>query len=107
MRFCKSILITAAISVLPLATQAANVKSNPTLSIVGMTFDDFSRHITSEHPATPGGCGAIDVSPIKRPEAGLQFSSDFNPHSSGLLSFDDAALPRLRSAIKPPMSWLA
>jgi hypothetical protein len=81
MRFCKSILITAAISLLPLASQAANVKSNPTLSIGGMTFDDFSCHITSEHLATPGGCGAIDVSPINWPETGLQFWSDFNAQS--------------------------
>ncbi len=49
MRFFKLILITAAISLLPLASQAANVKSSPTRSMGSMTLDDFSGHITSDH----------------------------------------------------------
>ncbi len=92
MRFCKSILLTAAISLLPLASQATTVKSDPTLSIDGLTFNDFSCNVTSGGIASPGGCGKIAVSTITHPGTGLQFSSGFTAGSFGFVSFDDATI---------------
>ncbi len=91
MRFCKSIFLTAAVCLLPLAGQATSVRSKPTLSIEDITFDDFSCHVTKEH-ATPRGCGSIDVSAFSWPGAGLDFWSHYNAHSDGLLAFDDASI---------------
>ncbi len=90
MRFCKSILLTAAVCLLPLASQATGVKSDPTLSVGGMTFHDFSCNVTKVGAASPYGCGSIDVLPINWPAPGVQFWSDFNAHSNGYISFDDA-----------------
>jgi PEP-CTERM motif len=92
MRFCKSIFLAAAVCLLPLASQASSIKSDPTLSIGGMTFDDFSCNVTTVHHASPHSCGSIAVLPINWPAPGVQFWSDFNAHSDGYISFDDATI---------------
>lgn len=92
MRFSKSILITAAAALLPLVSQAATVSSNPTLSISGLTFNDFSCDVTYGGVASPGGCGQIAVSTITQPGTGIQFSSGFTAGSLYFVSFDDATI---------------
>lgn len=92
MRFSKSILITAAAALLPLVSQATTVSSNPTLSISGLTFNDFTCNVTKGGVASPGGCGQIAVSTITQPGTGIQFSSGFTAGSLGFVSFDDATV---------------
>ena len=95
MRFDKAILLTVAVSLLPLVVQGGSVKSNPTLSSGGVTFSDFSCKVTNVHGASPNSCGSVDVSAINWPADGLQFSSDFNANSNKHLSFDNTTLKYL------------
>jgi hypothetical protein len=92
MRFHKSILLAAALSLLPLASQARSIKSDPTLSVDGMTFNDFSCKVTREGSAGPNACGPIGVSIMTHPGAGLLFSSEFKADSFRSVSFDDATI---------------
>lgn len=95
MRFDKSILLTVAVSLLPLASQGRSVKSDPTLSTGGITFSDFSCNVTKIHGASPNNCGSIAVSTINWPADGLQFSGDFNANSNKYVSFDNTTLKYL------------
>lgn len=95
MRFNKTILLTVAVSLLPLASQARSVKSDPTLSTGAITFSDFSCKVTNLHGGSPNSCGSIGVSAINWPADGLQFSGDFNANSNKHLSFDNTTLKYL------------
>jgi hypothetical protein len=92
MRFHKSILFAAALSLLPLASQARSIKSDPTLSVDGMTFNDFSCTVAKGGSAGPNTCGPIHVSTVTQPGDGLRFSSEFKASSFGSVSFDDATI---------------
>ena len=90
MQFSKSILIAAVAVLSPLASQASSVTSNPTLSVAGLTFNDFSCSMTKGGIfATPNSCGKINVNTITSPGNGIQISSGFN---AALGSFDDAVI---------------
>ncbi len=92
MRFSKSILIAAVTMVAPFIGHAApvSVDSNPTLSIAGMTFNDFSCSLVKGGGlASPSNCGQIKVGTITSPGTGISFNSGFN---AGFGSFDDAVL---------------
>lgn len=95
MRFYNSILLTAAVSLLPLASQGRSVKSDPTLSTGGVTFSDFTCKVTEVHRGSPDSCGSIGVSAINWPADGLQFSGDFNANSNKYLSFGNTTLKYL------------
>ena len=90
MRFSKSLLITAAAALLPLISQAAPITPSPTLSVAGLTFNNFTCSLSKGGVlADPGHCSQIDVSTITQPANGLQISSGF---VAALGSFDDAVL---------------
>jgi PEP-CTERM motif len=92
MRFSKPFLIISAIFIAPLLSQASPVKvtSDPTLSVGGFTFTDFSCALEKGGIlATPSKCGQIKVGTITTPGTGIEFTSGFN---AGFGSFDDAVL---------------
>ncbi len=92
MRFSKVILLSAVAAVLPLASQAnpVSVTGNPTLSIAGLDFNDFSCTVTKGGVlASPNKCGQIKVGTITSPGTGIAFTSGFN---AGFGSFDDAVI---------------
>jgi hypothetical protein len=92
LRFSKTFLITAIAALAPIATFADSVKvtSNPTLSVAGLSFGDFTCSVTKGGiSATPSHCNQINVAAITNPGNGIQFTSGF---FAAPLSFDDAAL---------------
>lgn len=90
MRFSKFAIIAAAAAVMPLVGQAAPLSSSPTLSIAGLTFDDFSCSITKGGHGSPGSCGSINVDTITTPGTGIRINSGFS--ASGVDSFTDALI---------------
>lgn len=92
MRFTKAILVSAASLLLPLLGQATPVNTVGTLSVGGLSFDNFACSVTKQGVAGPTSCGKIDVSTISNPAQGIQFSSGFLAGSLGFLSFDDATI---------------
>ncbi len=98
MRFSKSILIAAVTVIAPLISQADTVSSNPTLSVAGLTFNNFSCAVTGEGAQTPSSCDAINVMTITQPGNGIQFSSGFS--TSGKNSFTDAEINYNVSSVK-------
>lgn len=89
MRFSKTAIIAAVSVLTPLLGHADTVKSDPTLSIANLTFNDFSCNVSKGGFANPVGCGQIDVSTITHPGTGIQFSSGFTALGFG---FDDAII---------------
>jgi hypothetical protein len=90
MRFSKSILLTATALLVPYFSQAASVTSNPTLSVAGLTFNDFTCSLSNGGLlADPSSCQQINVNTITQPGSGIQISSGF---VAALGSFDDAVL---------------
>ncbi|HEX4170005.1 MAG TPA: PEP-CTERM sorting domain-containing protein [Bryobacteraceae bacterium] len=92
MRFTKSLLIAAVTLLAPFISHASPVlvTSDPTLSIGGMTFNDFTCSITKGgFIATPSNCSQIKVGTITTPGTGIEFNSGF---SAAFGSFDDAVL---------------
>jgi len=92
MRFSKSVLITAAALLVPFVSQATSVSvtSDPTLSVAGLTFNDFTCSVSMGGAlADPTNCGSINVATITAPGNGIQISSGF---VAALNSFDDAVL---------------
>ncbi len=100
MRFTKSIVIAAIACMIPIAGHASPVKWSTTLSIDGLTFDDFTCHVHGAGLRSPYNCGAqqIGVSTITSPGVGIQFSSGFN---AAPFSFDDVALTYEVKSSKP------
>lgn len=92
MKFSKSILVAAVAIIAPIASQATPVAitTNPTLSVSGLTFNDFTCSLTSGGGAsTPSDCNQINVGTITSPATGLQITSGF---LAGAGTFTDATL---------------
>jgi hypothetical protein len=90
LKFVKSILVAAAGCLLPLASYAAPVTSNPSLSINGLSFSGFACSISMNGPvSTPTACDQINVNTITNPGSGIQISSGF---TAGPGSFNDAVI---------------
>lgn len=92
MQFSKSILVAAVAILAPLASQATPVAitSNPTLSISGLTFNNFTCSLTNNGAAfNPTDCSQINVGTITTPGTGIQISSGFVAAAG---SFNDAVL---------------
>jgi hypothetical protein len=94
MRFTKFSIITAALALAPFVSQAApvSVTTDPTLSVAGLTFNDFSCSITGQGMSSPGGCGKIKVGTIETPGTGLRFNSGFSATGVFFNSFTDAMI---------------
>lgn len=91
MHFSKKILLTAAACLAPVLSSAAPVTSNPSLSLNGLQFNNFSCGFSKGGIyATPNNCGQIDVQALNIPNmVDLRFSSDF---LAAPASFDDATI---------------
>ena len=90
MRFSKSLIFAAALTVLPVLSQADPVNSNPSLSVGGLSFSGFTCVLTEQGAATPGSCSNIDVSTITSPGSGIKFVSGFS--AFGQNSYNDAQI---------------
>lgn len=89
MRFSKSLLIAAIASVIPVMSHASPVPVswNPSLSVDGLDFGDFSCAVTKGGIyATPSHCSQIKVGTITSPGVGIQITSGF---TAAPFSFDD------------------
>lgn len=89
MKFSKTLLVTAIAALAPIASYAASITPSPTLSVAGMTFDDFTCSVNGGGFNSPNRCSQISVNTITNPGNGIQFTSLF---SAGPGSFNDAAL---------------
>lgn len=90
MRFSKSVLFAATALLVPFISQATPITTSPTLSVAGLTFNDFTCSVTkSGILADPTNCRHINVSTITQPGNGIQISSGF---VAALGSVDDAVL---------------
>jgi hypothetical protein len=90
LHFSKSILLAAVACLAPVVSHAAAVTSNPSLSVSGLNFSDFTCSLTRGGVlATPFSCGQINVNTITQPGSGISFTSGF---TAALNSFDDAVI---------------
>lgn len=89
MNLLKTFLVTTIAALAPVASHAASITSNPSLSVAGLTFDDFTCSVNGWGFNSPGRCGQIAVNTITNPGNGIQFNSQF---SAGLGSWNDATL---------------
>lgn len=90
MHFSTRTLWAAVACLAPVVLQAAPVTANPSLSVSGLNFSNFTCSVTKGGPlAAPYNCGEVNVNTITQPGAGIAFSSGF---TAALDSFDDAVL---------------
>ena len=91
MNFGQKLMMTAVAILAPVMMNAATVTSNPSLSVNGLSFDNFTCSISKGGlGAQPSSCNQINVNTITKPGYGIEFSSGF---TTGFInSFDDAVL---------------
>jgi hypothetical protein len=90
LKFSKTLLITAIAALAPIASHAASITSNPTMSVDGLTFNNFGCTISNGGIyATPDHCSQIKVNTITQPGNGIEFTSGF---FAGPFSVEDATL---------------
>src|SRR4051812_23216615 len=83
-------LLAAVACLAPVVIQAAPVTSNPSLSVSGLNFNNFTCSLSKGGDlAAPYNCGEVNVNTIPQPGAGIASSSGF---TAALNSFDDAVL---------------
>ncbi len=90
MNFSHKLLLAAVATFAPVMMQAATISSDPTLSVGGMTFSNFTCSVSKGGiVATPSNCGQINVDTITAPAMGIQITSGF---TAAAFSFDDAVI---------------
>jgi hypothetical protein len=93
LHFSKKIFLAAVACLVPVASYAAPVTSNPSLSVSGLNFSNFGCTITRAGTiATPTNCDQIDVNTITQPGSGISFTSGFTAAGVSPIVFDDAVL---------------
>ena len=99
MQLSKSILIAAVAVLTPLASHAAPITTNPSLSVSGLNFGNFSCTLTRGGAlATPYDCSEVNVNTISNP-AGIEITSGFG----AILGFDDAVVKYSVSSASTPI----
>ncbi|MBV8706765.1 MAG: PEP-CTERM sorting domain-containing protein [Acidobacteriaceae bacterium] len=89
MHFSKKLILAAVACLAPVVGYAAPVTSNPSLSVDGLNFNNFTCSLSRGGVlATPYNCGQINVNTITQPGMGISFTSGFTAGAG----FDDAMI---------------